>query len=61
MMIFESQWRWPVNEVDMGNLERSQDDLHFGAGLAQLTGDPPLNTLQLEARLHSCVPLDCVA
>lgn len=55
MLIFESQWRQLVNEVSLNNLERSQDDPHFGAGLPQLMGDPPNNTLQLQAKLHPLV------
>lgn len=55
MMIFESQWIRLVNEVARRNLEHSQDDPCFAGGLAQLMGDPPINTLQSQAQLHSLV------
>lgn len=52
MLVFELQWRQLVNDVAFSNLKHSQDDPLFGAGLPQLMGNPPNNTLQLQARLY---------
>lgn len=57
MLAFESQWRWLVNGAALSNLQRSQDDSHFGAGLSQLMGDPPNNT----AAPSQALPLSATA
>lgn len=54
-MLFESIWKSSAEKQELKNLRVSQEDPHFGAGVTQLLGLPPLGHPQLQAKLHSLV------
>lgn len=54
-MMFESTWQWYAEDQSLQNLEVLQHDPHFGVGVSQLMGLPPVETLQLQAHLHSLI------
>lgn len=51
-MMFESTWQRYAEDQGQRNLEVPQQDPPFGAGVSQLMELPPVDNLQLQARLH---------